>query len=352
MVKKEHYVPQFYLRHFSLDGKNIAVYDKQADKLIEQAPILSQAQKPYFYDLPLDGLKQYTDADLEGVLRKQGLDYETLLQNKQYIELFMSKIESETAEIFREMMQRVKDTCNNPWRMKNCVAISDAEKMQLSYFFAVQYARTLARRNLLEKVIETIYPKLFELYAAKYEWGRAFLRDIEAMGESMQSPFQCKVNPNYSKLIHIKLLLDEDFLCVLANCFYVRKWAFYLNDSNSSFLTSDDPVVLYRMKKAEEIWDTIAPADPNTGIFFAISDELLLNMIFNDEQQIFPHASNAADRGYELIDRRMANTFNDHIIGNASRMVYSNNMEMLKKVQDSIRANPTWKEKTIRFSIL
>lgn len=49
--KKQHYVPQFYLRNFSKDGKTIGCGYVDAEKplVIENAPIKSQAAEDYFY---------------------------------------------------------------------------------------------------------------------------------------------------------------------------------------------------------------------------------------------------------------------------------------------------------------
>lgn len=47
--KNQHYVPQFYQRRFSDDGKNVGVYIVDQLKAIPQAPIKSQASADYFY---------------------------------------------------------------------------------------------------------------------------------------------------------------------------------------------------------------------------------------------------------------------------------------------------------------
>lgn len=51
MAKKsnQHYVPQFYFRFFSQDGKSISVLNRRTGSTIEKAPIKGQASKNYFY---------------------------------------------------------------------------------------------------------------------------------------------------------------------------------------------------------------------------------------------------------------------------------------------------------------
>lgn len=47
--KRQHYVPQNYLRSFSADGSSIGVFQIDTEKCIDTAPIKSQAQEAYFY---------------------------------------------------------------------------------------------------------------------------------------------------------------------------------------------------------------------------------------------------------------------------------------------------------------
>lgn len=48
-TKNQHYVPQFYLRYFSVDTKNVGAYILKSEKNIPSAPIKGQASRDYFY---------------------------------------------------------------------------------------------------------------------------------------------------------------------------------------------------------------------------------------------------------------------------------------------------------------
>lgn len=48
-TKNQHYVPQFYLRYFSVDEKNVWAYILKSGKNIHSAPIKGQASGDYFY---------------------------------------------------------------------------------------------------------------------------------------------------------------------------------------------------------------------------------------------------------------------------------------------------------------
>jgi hypothetical protein len=47
--KKHHYVPAFYLRRFSTDGKSINLYNIPSSRLVNEANLRSQCYKNYMY---------------------------------------------------------------------------------------------------------------------------------------------------------------------------------------------------------------------------------------------------------------------------------------------------------------
>lgn len=62
--KRQHYVPQNYLKEFSPDGVNIGVFLVEDGKCVDKpAPINSQAQEPYFYGKNLTLEKQLSELE-------------------------------------------------------------------------------------------------------------------------------------------------------------------------------------------------------------------------------------------------------------------------------------------------
>lgn len=61
----QHYVPQFYFRFFSNDGKRISVLNRKNGNLIPFAPIKGQASKSYFYG---DAKVEQTISEIEAYL--------------------------------------------------------------------------------------------------------------------------------------------------------------------------------------------------------------------------------------------------------------------------------------------
>ena len=52
-TKKEHYVPQVYLRRFCSSPDKINVYDKINNEIRTNQPLINVASERYFYDVDL-----------------------------------------------------------------------------------------------------------------------------------------------------------------------------------------------------------------------------------------------------------------------------------------------------------
>lgn len=104
--KNQHYVPQLYLRNFSLDGSSIGLYVKGKDIWTDNAPIKKQSCADYFYGKDL------------------------LLENK------FAQLENSSSSIFS--------------RLNNCeYNISETDKEILYFYIMLQYGRTeMAARQL------------------------------------------------------------------------------------------------------------------------------------------------------------------------------------------------------------
>ena len=115
--KKQHYVPQFYLRNFSKDGKTIGCAYLEAEKptVIEAAPIRSQAAEDYFYT------------------------------NKTQLETAFSKIEGEAREIIYKIV------------ISDNVSIDCAAEDFLKQYILFQHVRTPYLANHFESEINKMF---------------------------------------------------------------------------------------------------------------------------------------------------------------------------------------------------
>jgi len=72
-TKKEHYVPQCYLKHFATTEERINVFDKERMEVRTNQDILNVAMKNRFYDLNLfDIYKQAESAEQEIIKKELG----------------------------------------------------------------------------------------------------------------------------------------------------------------------------------------------------------------------------------------------------------------------------------------
>lgn len=70
--KKHHYVPRFYLRNFSQDGKAINLFNLERQKVVLGAPFKSQCYRDYYYgrDQKLEGILAEIEGASASIIRK------------------------------------------------------------------------------------------------------------------------------------------------------------------------------------------------------------------------------------------------------------------------------------------
>lgn len=145
--RKQHYVPQFYLKRFSKPHKNsfrISVYDKSRNHFFS-SNVKDIASSNYFYDFP--SVKEYRNLYEE-------IDFNFLNfieknpHKEQFIEkLFSDSIESQFAITLNKLVS--KFTLNpNPFSARQILTID--EKELLSFHLSLQITRTPKFRTIHE----------------------------------------------------------------------------------------------------------------------------------------------------------------------------------------------------------
>lgn len=109
-VKKQHYVPQFYLRNFSNDNKQIFVFDK-FDKKIFSANIKNVGCQRYFYNTPLYVIAAAEELFLEVAARNNHKEIlELLLTGNETIEEIEAlKIAIKQPNFVQEALTTIRD---------------------------------------------------------------------------------------------------------------------------------------------------------------------------------------------------------------------------------------------------
>lgn len=198
--KNQHYVPQFYQRRFSDDGKNVGAYLVDQLKAIPHAPIKSQASADYYY---------------------------TSETNKpENIETAFSKLEG----IAKELMEKLDANPRAP--------LSKQDNFALYVFTILQMGRTpTPAEDTKESANITL---------------RNFLRVQVQIAKNSDSPELANFRDIPDDVIDNITLTDEyakkvtlgSYLEMLPACIDLKQ-KILINQTSTPFITSDNPVCLY-----------------------------------------------------------------------------------------------------------
>ncbi|MFJ7819000.1 DUF4238 domain-containing protein [Bacillus toyonensis] len=154
MVKRQHYVPRFYLKYFGEKDK-VNYFDKTQHKSITNIHVDNVAQQKYFY--------AFSEEFLE--LQKKSANKSTNKKffDKQFLEVYFSELEDGFAKAFRSINEKINaeaDLLNS-----DINTLLDArEKVAIAFFIALQSIRTPNYRELSNKffnvssVLENLMP--------------------------------------------------------------------------------------------------------------------------------------------------------------------------------------------------
>ena len=231
--KSQHFVPQSYLRRFSPDknAKRVYAYDKVLGRSLGLVPIRSVAQKSFFYDVPLDAIKQ-------------GFNIDPHLEEKA-----LQALEGQ----FNEMIEV-------GIKVAGGMTANLEQRRMMSLCIAVQLIRTFDYRKSLvtamERLLEAVMDGVLEL--AKPELAS-----------------EVRVVANYDEqaasLLHAKFMWNPDFVCKIAAILYHRIWVVGVNATSIPLYTSDTPVVLESHKNK----DNFIP-DPTKGPAFSKAIDVVI----------------------------------------------------------------------------
>lgn len=214
-TKNQHYVPQFYLRYFSVDKKNVGAYTLKSGKNIPSAPIKGQASKDYFYSDSMEMEKAL--GDLEACAIK-----------------VVDKIISDPTE-----------------------PLSKEDKNTLFEFTVIQLGRTEAQAQVVEAIHKI--PELFSerlTNIGEPDLGK-MLKDkfSDLIGESPSFPAVFSVGA-YAGISDVIRDLDVKVL---------------INRTDKAFITSDNPVAKYDQFMERMKLGTYGLRSRGLQIFFPLS---------------------------------------------------------------------------------
>lgn len=223
-TKNQHYVPQFYQRLFSIDGKSIGAVVLSSGKIIDKAPIKDQSSKSYFYS---DNMK---------------------------IEQVLGKLESLASEVIQRVIARPKEK------------LSEKDNKTLYVFTMLQQGRTMGQARLFQDLIDQItkIPMRKEI-ELKVKSGDA---DFVDMTDDIINNISVRLrNPALTALGIQTQLID---MCIDLS------QKVLINKTNVSFVTSDNPVAFYDQFIERMGEDVYALGSRGLQIFFPMNPQVAL----------------------------------------------------------------------------
>lgn len=330
-AKKEHYVPQCYLRNFASPEERINVFDQVKMEARTNQDILNVAMENGFYDFNLFKMYKKAEpneqakikAELGELLGTDDLEIALKeIDNHQYIEkeFFSKRIES----VYSYMLQRIinKSYNGNKWVIENCFALSENEKDLFALFIAIQIIRTSSFRETIGSMVEQFIGTM------------AYKSQMHEKDALPKKTFEVSVDKEYVKMQHNEMVLDPEMALKFAETIKQHIWVMYANKTDIPFYTSDDPVVNIPHKH-DRFFSYGGLSSEGIEILFPISPNLLLGMYhsgtYND---IF------ADRKYMAVNNpEWIEYFNRAQVIHSQRCVFSikNNFDLAEK---TCRENP------------
>jgi len=221
--KKQHYVPQFYLRQFSPDRKLIYAYNLERKKGF-RINIKNICQENYFYD---------ETTELEQILGK--------LEEKQ-----------------RGIINKIIEESNVSF-------LETEERFYLDLFVLMQFTRTKKSKDFVDQYINTIFDKHYKPLMKLSD-------DLKEKGVKPELIDELKIKVERSHLIAMAPAimgaeLIMDLLPVLI-----------LNKTDNNFITSDSPFCFYNYVNSKN-HSMVGFQSPGLQIFCPLNEKILLLLI-------------------------------------------------------------------------
>jgi hypothetical protein len=219
-VKNQHYIPQFYLRAFSLGRKKkkrqLWQYSKSnGEKKLDL--VKNIASKEFFYELP-----NYIQ---QAYIQKFGED-----DNFNLVEDMLSKYEHMFSKFFMDLLKELKST-----KDLSSFLMNHSSRLWISFFIVVQFYRTPKWRQLKAQEYMRENTKVNKpISNIIKDWEHHKLREGVALNKSLLDQQLYFIGREGLE----KLNVEVNFI---GNCL----WSVGENISSIPFVTSDSPVVKY-----------------------------------------------------------------------------------------------------------
>ena len=317
-TKKQHYVPQSYLKAWAIPGTyQVHVYDKKTDN--ERVNSINDiASENCFYDI---NPNEIFSKEFLAALKVEGLSWDSDELSQGLEHTFANEVEGDFANILKEIIG--KATSATPWIIENCYFISEDKKGMLSAYLAIQYIRIKQVRN---RIIDS---------------ADCLVQALKDMGASDEVIGKYAISKNDSKNIQAQMLMDLKSLSDLAISFLSLTWILCINQTKKKLYTSDSPIGTHAHVD-HPIMSMNGLKSKGVEVFFPISPECILVMF--DGSYHFQNAH--LERRYVLLDNEAyIDYYNSLCAMQSERCVFSSDgdfalLEEMKENNPQIFSQP------------
>ena len=316
-TKKEHYVPQVYLRRFCVSAEKVNVYDKVNNEIRLNQPLLNVASERYFYDIDLIAYNEELKARGEPTLDESFPGFEKI--DPQYIEhMFGRGIEGAYEQKIGHIIDSLLE--KSDWYLKNCFAITQEDKMFFALWAAHQFVRTKSFRETVSKI-----------HQATAQAITTFTN--QNVPEDEKIVVSVRTDKTAKQALHANMIMDTETITHFAEIMFLHSWIIAVNKSACPFVTSDNPITTIPHDFSRGFAGS-GLASPKVEIFFPLSPHIGIMMY---ERQ----------HGFEKLDCRSilctnADTimqYNYVTLSNAYRIIISNATD-LSPYQEYVKKYP------------
>lgn len=200
-VKRQHYVPKFYLRRFAEDDSQLFVFDKFT-RTSFRSTITKVATERYFYDFLGESVGGKAD--------------------QQLVESAFSSLEADFANTLDDLLASVDDTGG----------FRQEAKPTLAFLLKTQSFRTPEFRRTFIEMMETTAQHILDNMTGQHD---------SELGSSDE--YRVRFNETTAPLVHAMLIFNPQLHKAFVATLLEHIWFVGLNQTAQAFYTSDNPVV-------------------------------------------------------------------------------------------------------------
>jgi hypothetical protein len=228
-TKKQHTVPQCYLRNFADSSGRLFAYDKKCDR-IYATKVRDAAQEAFFYDFPPEAFPGH-EIDV------------------QVVEKCLSRLEADYSPRLRALIASAE-----------AGSFSDEQISEFAPFVVLQWKRTRTYREMAYELISKSSQDMVDTL-------------VDANFPNEKGKVRITMPKEDMAVLHARELLNEASIVTMARVLESHFWVIGINQTGRPFYTSDHPVV----RRANIAGDGMVGADkPGVEFVFPLSSNHIL----------------------------------------------------------------------------